>query len=78
MRGLRAPRVASARLALSESTKRCRTPGRACDFDAEVFRLFAAPARSIDRASLRQYASTSASSEGKVLILSRHRFLPIA
>ena len=77
MRGLCAPRVATAGLALSEPTNRCRTPGRAPDSDAEGFRRFPAPARSIDRDSLRQYAATSASLEGKVLILSRHGFLPI-
>ena len=77
MRGLRAPRVATGGLALSEPTNRCRAPGRMRDSDAEGFRRFPIPGLSIDRANLRQYAATSASSEGKVFILSRHRFLPI-
>jgi hypothetical protein len=77
MRGLRAPRVATAGLALSEPTSRCRTPGRTRDSDAEGFRRLPVPGLSIDRANLRQYAATSASSEGKVFILWRRRFLPI-
>ena len=73
----RARRVGVVGLTFLEAAKYFRTPERACDFNEEGFRRFPALAGSIDRANLRQYAATSASSEGKVFILQRPRFLPI-
>ena len=69
----RGRRVAIAGLAFLEAAKCCRTPDAACDFTDEGFPRFPPPARSIDRANLRQYAATSASAEGNILILLRPR-----
>ena len=65
----RARRVGIAGLTFLEAVKYCRTPKRACDFNEEVFRRFPPLAESMDRANLRQYAATSASLDGNVLIV---------
>jgi hypothetical protein len=77
VRELRAPRVASDGLTFLEAAKRCRTPERVCDFNPESFFRFPTSGLSIERANLRQYAATSASSERKVLILPCPRSRPI-
>ena len=52
-----------------EPVRRCDTPDPACDFRKEDTSCFPPAVRSIDRANLCQYAATSASSDGNVLIV---------
>ena len=74
MREVRAPRFASAGFNVFEAVRRCRTPGRPAD--RESLGRFPIPDLSMERASFRQYAATSARSEGNVLILLPRRSLP--
>ena len=67
----RVRRVGITGLTFLEPVRRCHTPDPACDFREEDSFGFPPAVRSIDRANLRQYAATSASSEGNVLILLR-------
>ena len=65
----RVRRVGVTGLPFLEPGRRCHNPDPACDFRKEDFPGFPPAVRSIDRANLRQYAATSASSDGNVLIV---------